>query len=394
METPQKKILVPIAFGSEEIEVVTLVNVFSKGGALVTVASIEQDLQIECSSGVKLVADTFISECESQIFDLVVLPGGMPGSERLRDCEVLRKITEAHAKEGRLCGAVGEAPSVVLETWGLLKACQATCHPSFMDQLSSAVAVDSSIQVDGMVTSTTSQGPALTLDFALSIAERLFGKKMLDEVLLRSMVPRGWNKCEVAKEEYNVDDWSLQNIPQVLVPIANGSDEMEIVVVVDVLRRAKVNVLVASIEDSLEIVAARGTKIVADQLIKDAILSNYDLIHLPGGWYGAQKLGSSEQLVALLREHAESKVYGAICASAVMLDTKGLLKGKKATTHPHYSSKLSDQSSVNVRVVIDGKVITSIGPGSAMEYAVIIVEKLLGMEKANHIAETMGFSYP
>jgi len=212
---------------------------------------------------------------------------------------------------------------------------------------------------------------------------------------LRSMVPRGWNRCEVAKEEYNVDDWSLQNIPQVLVPIANGSDEMEIVVVVDVLRRANVNVLVASIEDRLEIVAARGTKIVADQQIKDAILSNYDLIHLPGGWFGAQRLGSSEQLIELLREHAESnKVYGAICASAVMLDTKGLLKGKKATTHPHYSSKLSDQSSVNVRVVIDGKVITSIGPGSAMEYAVSIVEKLFGMERANHIAEAMDFSYP
>lgn len=393
MEAPHKKVLVPIAFGSDETEFVTLVNVFSKGGALVTVASVEQDMQIECSSGVKLVADAFISDCESQIFDLVVLPGGMPGSERLRDCKILRKITEAHVKEGRLCGAVCDSPAVVLETWGLLKGCQATCHPSLMDQLSSAVAVDSSIQVDGTVT--TSQGPGLTLHFAFSIAEQLFGKKVLDEMLLRSMVPRGWNKCEVAKEEYNVDDWSLQNIPQVLVPIANGSDEMEIVVVVDVLRRAKVNVLVASIEDSLEIVAARGTKIVSDQLIKDAILSNYDLIHLPGGWYGAQRLGSSEQLIEFLREHAESnKVYGAICASAVMLDTKGLLKGKKATTHPHYSSKLSDQSSVNVRVVIDGKVITSIGPGSAMEYAVSIVEKLFGMERANHIAEAMVFSYP
>lgn len=392
MEAPQKKVLVPIAFGSDETEVVTLVNVFSKAGALVTVASVEQDLQIECSSRVKLVADAFISDLESQIFDLVVIPGGMPGSERLRDCKVLRKITEAHVKEGRLCGAVCDASAVVLETWGLLKRCQATCHPSLMDQLSSAVAVDSSIQVDGI---TTSEGPGLTLHFAFSIAERLFGQKMLDEMLLRSMVPRGWNKCEVAKEEYNVDDWSLPNIPQVLVPIANGSDEMEIVVVVDVLRRAKVNVLVASIEDSLEIVAARGTKIVADQLIKDAILLNYDLIHLPGGWYGAQRLGSSEQLIELLREHAESnKVYGAICASAVMLDTKGLLKGKKATTHPHYSSKLSDQSSVNVRVVIDGKVITSIGPGSAMEYAVSIVEKLFGMERADHIAESMVFSYP
>jgi len=95
------------------------------------------------------------------------------------------------------------------------------------------------------------------------------------------MTPRGWNKLEIPKEEYNVDDWSMQNIPQVLVPIANRSDEMESVVVIDVLRRAKANVVLASVEDSLEIVAARGTKIVADRLFKDAILSNYDLIHLP-----------------------------------------------------------------------------------------------------------------
>jgi len=106
-------------------------------------------------------------------------------------------------------------------------------------------------------------------------------------------------------------------------------------------------------------------------------------------------LGSTEQLIELLREHAESnKVYGAICGSAVMLDTKGLLKGKKATTHPYYSNKLSDQSSVNIRVVIDGKVITSMSPGSAMEYALSIVEKFFGMEKANDIAEAMAFSYP
>jgi 4-methyl-5(b-hydroxyethyl)-thiazole monophosphate biosynthesis len=383
MEAPQKKVLVPIAYGSLEIDVVTIVDVFGLLGSVVTVASVEKDMQIECSSGVKLVADNFISDCESQIFDLVVLPGCMPGLERLRDCKVLRKITEAHAKEGRLYGALSEAPALVLETWGLLKGCQ----------LSSAVAVDASIQVDGMVN--TSQGPDLTVDFALSIAEQLFGKKLRNEELLKLMTPRGWNKLEIPKEEYNVDDWSMQNIPQVLVPIANRSDEMESVVVIDVLRRAKANVVLASVEDSLEIVAARGTKIVADRLLKDAILSNYDLIHLPGGWYGAQKLGSTELLVNLLREHAESnKVYGALCASAVMLDTKGLLKGKKATSHPHYSSKLSDQSSVNVRVVIDGKAITSFGPGTTMEYALSIVEKIFGMERAKEVAEAMAFSYP
>uniref|UniRef100_A0A0C9RVM2 TSA: Wollemia nobilis Ref_Wollemi_Transcript_10665_1416 transcribed RNA sequence n=1 Tax=Wollemia nobilis TaxID=56998 RepID=A0A0C9RVM2_9CONI len=390
-EAAPRKVLVPIAFGNDEIDVVTLIDVFSFAGASVTVASVERDLQVECSSRVKLIADKFISECASCIFDLVVLPGGIPGSERLRDCEVLEKICRAQAEEGRLYGAVGAAPAVVLETWGLLKGRRATCHPSVMDQLSSAVPVESLVQVDGNVT--TAQGPAVTLDFALCLAEQLYGKQFLEEELQKRMVAWGWKECEVRKEEYNADDWALAKSPQVLVPIANGSDEMEAVIPIDVLRRAKANVLVASVEDSLEIVAARGTKIVADKLMKDAFQSNYDLILLPGGLYGPERLRSSEQLVKLLKEQAESnKIYGGICLSAVMLDTEGLLKGKKATSYPKFTSKLSDQSAVNARVVIDGKVITSQGPGTALEFAMAIVEKVFGMEMMNIISKAMVFS--
>lgn len=121
-----KKVLVPIGFGTEEMEAVILADVLRRAGAEVTVASVEQQLEVEAYGGTRLVADTFISTCSTEIFDLVALPGGMPGSARLRDCEVLQKITSRQAEEKRLYGAICAAPAVTLLPWGLLKRKQVT----------------------------------------------------------------------------------------------------------------------------------------------------------------------------------------------------------------------------------------------------------------------------
>lgn len=118
---PPKKVLVPIGFGTEEMEAVIIVDVLRRAGAEVTVASVEPQLEIEASGGTKLVADTSIAACSNQIFDLVALPGGMPGSVRLRDCEILQKITRKQAEEKRLYGAICAAPAVTLLPWGLTR---------------------------------------------------------------------------------------------------------------------------------------------------------------------------------------------------------------------------------------------------------------------------------
>lgn len=103
------------------MEAVILIHVLRRAGAHVTVASVEPQLQVEAASGTKLVADASISECSDQIFDLIALPGGMPGSARLRDCDALRIITCKQAEENRLFGAINAAPAVTLLPWGLLK---------------------------------------------------------------------------------------------------------------------------------------------------------------------------------------------------------------------------------------------------------------------------------
>lgn len=177
---------------------------------------------------------------------------------------------------------------------------------------------------------------------------------------------------------------------KVLVPIANGIEELEAICIIDILRRAGATVTVASVEQ-LQVTASRGVKIVADQLIANCIESKYDLIALPGGMPGAEKLRDSELLIEMLKSQKESgRYYAAICASpAVVFNTHDLLKGKFATCYPAFREQLPNREKEEKRVVIDENCITSVGPGSAIEFSVKLVELLYGKEKAGEIANSM-----
>lgn len=174
-----KKVLVPIANGTEEIEAVCIIDVLRRAGASVTVASV-QELQITASRGVKLVADKLIGECVSEIYDLVVLPGGMPGAEHLRDSKELEAILKRQEGEARLYGAICASPAVVLQHHSLLDQRLATSHPSFVDHLEITDSVESRVVVDGNCV--TSRGPGTALEFALKLVELLYGEKKAEEV--------------------------------------------------------------------------------------------------------------------------------------------------------------------------------------------------------------------
>ncbi|XP_059313425.1 protein DJ-1 homolog C isoform X1 [Lycium ferocissimum] len=388
--TPPKKVLVPIGFGTEEMEAVILADVLRRAGAEVTVASVEQQLEIEASGGTRLVADVFISVCSTETFDLVALPGGMPGSARLRDCEVLQKITSRQAEQKRLYGAICAAPAVTLLPWGLLKRKQITCHPAFIDKISSFRAVKTNTQVSGELT--TSRGPGTSFEFAVCLVEQLFGEPVAREIgELLLMKPAD---DDPKRQEFNEVGWSLDHTPQVLIPIANGSEDIEVVTLIDVLRRAKVNVVVASVEKSAQVLASSGTKIVADKLINAISDSIYDLIILPGGTTGAERLHKSKILKKLLKEQESAgRIFGAICSSPAVLQKQGLIKDKKATAHPDVLDKLKDGLN-DAQVVIDGKLITSQGLATATQFALAIVSKLFGHARARSVAEGLVYQYP
>ncbi|OPZ59261.1 MAG: Chaperone protein YajL [Deltaproteobacteria bacterium ADurb.Bin510] len=176
-------------------------------------------------------------------------------------------------------------------------------------------------------------------------------------------------------------------MPKVLIAIADGIEELETAAVSDTLRRAGAEITVAAVGRQL-ITASRGLRIMADCLIDDSD-SDFDLIVLPGGMPGAENLRNSARLRQLLvDQQTAGRPIAAICASpAVVLQRHGLLKGRRATCFPAYL-ELLDQP-VDAPVVIDSGCVTSQGPGTAIEFALTLVELLFGSAKRAEIAAQM-----
>jgi protein deglycase len=181
-----KKVLVPIADGTEEIEAVCIIDTLRRAGAEVTVASVTGKLQITASHGVKIAADALINDCVGGIFDLVVLPGGMPGATNLRDSKELADVLKNQQLDGRLYGAICASPVVVLQHHGLIGNRKATCYPSFAAELQNPAPAETSVVVDG--TLATSQGPGTAIEFALKLVELLFGRAKSAEVAKTMLV--------------------------------------------------------------------------------------------------------------------------------------------------------------------------------------------------------------
>lgn len=177
----------------------------------------------------------------------------------------------------------------------------------------------------------------------------------------------------------------------VLVPVAEGTEELEAVTIIDVLRRAGADVTVASVASSLQVTTSRKVNLVADCLVTDCADKSYDLIVLPGGLPGAEHLRDSKPLIEMLKIQKQAgRFYAAICASpAVALAPHGLLDSKEATCYPSCTDQLPDTSKANQRVVVDGNCITSQGPGTALEFAIELVRQLYDEATTQQVAEAM-----
>ncbi len=176
-------------------------------------------------------------------------------------------------------------------------------------------------------------------------------------------------------------------MPKVLVPLAQGCEELEAVTIIDLLRRAKIDVTTAGL-DKQTVIASRGVKLVPDTDLDSALKQDYDMIVLPGGLPGADYLDNDPRIQALLKKMAGNHKYtAAICAAPKALANAGVLDGKKATCYPGFLDDMDLPNTIitNEAVVIDGKVITSRGPGTAMDFALTLIETLLGKQKRDEV---------
>lgn len=172
-------------------------------------------------------------------------------------------------------------------------------------------------------------------------------------------------------------------MPSVLIPLAQGCEELEAVTVIDLLRRAGIEVISAGLDDQ-PVTAARGTRLLPDTTLDAALRRDYDMVVLPGGQPGADNLDHDTRIHTLLqRMSQQGKYIAAICAAPKVLASAGLLAGKHATSFPGVLEELNlrDVHLSNAPVVKDGKVITSRGPGTAMDFALELIELLAGKEK-------------
>ncbi len=171
----------------------------------------------------------------------------------------------------------------------------------------------------------------------------------------------------------------------VLVPLAQGCEELEAVTVVDLLRRAGVEVVTAGL-DTQTVRASRGMMLVPDTTLDEALKRKYDMVVLPGGLPGADHLDRDRRIHELLLEMATTGCYtAAICAAPKVFANAGLLEGRKATSFPGALDSFDGLDYRTDPVVQDGKVITSRGPGTAMDFALTLIENLLGKDKRDEV---------
>lgn len=171
---------------------------------------------------------------------------------------------------------------------------------------------------------------------------------------------------------------------KVLVPLAPGFEEIEALTVVDILRRAGAEVTTAgTVPGPIE--GRSAIRVLPDTVMENAA-ADYDMIVLPGGAVGAENLKKNELVRAVLERAAQKgRQVAAICAAPTVLSAAGVSRGRVVTSHPSVRGLLSGVTISDERVVVDGNIITSQGPGTAMEFAFKLVETLFGKAKAAEV---------
>jgi 4-methyl-5(b-hydroxyethyl)-thiazole monophosphate biosynthesis len=177
----------------------------------------------------------------------------------------------------------------------------------------------------------------------------------------------------------------------VLVPLAEGFEDLEAITITDLLRRAQIDVITAGLKPG-PVKGGRGTIIVPDMSLDEALEHKFDMVVLPGGQPGATYLEQDQRIRKLLQEMAANKkVTAAICAAPKVLATAGLLDGKQATSYPG-SVSAAEFPKVKIStdpVVIDGNIVTSRGPGTAMDFTLVLIEMLAGADVSRNVEQAL-----
>ena len=183
----------------------------------------------------------------------------------------------------------------------------------------------------------------------------------------------------------------------VLLPLAEGFEEVEAVGLIDVMRRGGIEVRIAYIDDRLKhgkvVIGGNGIGVKADTALKNVISDDFDMMVLPGGWDGTYALAEHARVIELVQEFEANKIIGAMCAAPYVLKKAGVL-GNAYTCYPGAKDEIGHPGyRDDVKVVTDGNVMTSKGPGTAVCFGLAIVERLVGKESMQAVKDGMLLDY-
>jgi len=180
---------------------------------------------------------------------------------------------------------------------------------------------------------------------------------------------------------------------RVIIPLAEGLEEIEAITIVDILRRAGVNVTTASLTEEKLVKGLHDVLIQADSSLDELDLTGYGAIVLPGGGLGTENLIKDPRIIQIIQGfNAEEKFVCAICAAPTVLAAAGVLTGLKGTCYPTCASVLGD-SYGDAPVIADGNIITSQGPGTAMLFGLVLVHHFVSEEAAHKVAGALLTKY-
>ena len=174
-----KKVLIHFANGFEEVEAITPVDVLRRAGCEVITVSVTGKKEVTSTRGVTVLADKLFEEVDYSQADLIILPGGQPGSDNLNKHEGLKKQIRAFHDQGKLISAICAAP-LVLGSMGILNGKRATCYPGVESRLTGATCTGNAVEIDGNII--TGKGPGVALKFSLTLVEKLVDKAKAEEL--------------------------------------------------------------------------------------------------------------------------------------------------------------------------------------------------------------------
>ncbi len=223
---------------------------------------------------------------------------------------------------------------------------------------------------------------------------RLYKMRREEQDMDERTVPPDVFQRYIKKEKHNINETIKQQkiMAKAYMFLADGSEEIESLIPVDVFRRGGVEIKTVSINGSEYIKASHGVEIKADLKFEDADLSDADLLMLPGGLPGATNLNAHEGVrQALLRQYESGKLVAAICAAPMVLGSLGIVNGKRATCYPGFEKYLDGAEYTRELCTVDGNVVTGEGPAATLPYAYTLLRMLTSEQTAHSVAEGMMF---